>query len=93
MGRLDAVLGRSPLDAPEPEPAEPIQTVLWLDEDPEARAASPSGSDKGPDKVQTDLAGQARGPFGTAYRIPGEMSHVSQPRSRSASKRRMRQDR
>jgi hypothetical protein len=28
--------------------------------------------------------------FGTAYRIPGEMSHVSQPRTPSASKRRMR---
>jgi len=31
--------------------------------------------------------------LGTAYRIPSEKSHVSQPRSPSTSKRRMRQDR
>jgi len=50
MGRLDAVLGRSSLDAPAPNPDEPVQTVLWLDEDPEAWAAATSGSDKGRDK-------------------------------------------
>jgi hypothetical protein len=45
MGRLDAVLGRSPLDAPEPNPDEPIQSVLWLDEDPEAGAGSNTAGD------------------------------------------------
>ena len=35
MGRLDAVLGRSPLDAPDEAPAGgPLQTDLWLDHDP-----------------------------------------------------------
>jgi len=44
MGRLDAVLGRSPLDAPEPAAAQPKQTMLWLDEDREAWARpAPAG--------------------------------------------------
>jgi hypothetical protein len=42
MGRLDAILGRSPLDAPEevsgaaPEEPVPAADHLWLDEEPGA---------------------------------------------------------
>ena len=43
--------------------------------------------DKGP-ILSTNRASKMSA--GTAYRIPGETSHVSQPRSRSTSKRRMR---
>ena len=34
MGRLDAILGRSPLDAPNDADAAPEEPALWLDEEP-----------------------------------------------------------
>ena len=36
MARLDAVLGRSALDAPEPDPDPAAEPVLWVDEEPRA---------------------------------------------------------
>lgn len=36
MARLDAVLGRSPLDATGDGPAEAPPTELWVDQDPAA---------------------------------------------------------
>jgi hypothetical protein len=36
MGPRDAVLGRSPLDAPDEGPAEAEPTELWVDEEPAA---------------------------------------------------------
>ena len=64
--------------------------------------AAPTSGDKGsPAAVEANerpdpsVDRADEGEIGTAYRIPGEMSHVSQPRSSSASKRRerrMRQD-
>ncbi len=106
MGRLDAVLGRSPLDVPDEGPADPSQTELWVDQAPASWSAFDGGSDKGPDKGPAGPRRATRKPdpsvnradegeVGTAYRIPGEMSHVSQLRTPSASKRhmrRMRQD-
>jgi hypothetical protein len=50
MARLDTVLGRSPLDAAERAPDEPLQTVLWLDEDPAAMGRQASEGNRGPDK-------------------------------------------
>jgi len=50
MGRLNAVLGRSPLDAPDEGPAEAESTELWVDEEPAAWSLTGSETDKGPDK-------------------------------------------
>jgi hypothetical protein len=106
-GRLDAVLGRPRLDAPdEASSGAREETGLWLDQESGAAPTPPvhrhKGSHKGSSvvsrrKEKPDLSSDRAetGGFGTAYRIPGEMSHVSQPRSRSTSKRhmrRMRQD-
>jgi hypothetical protein len=78
MGRLDAVLGRSPLDRPA---AAPDQTVeLWVDEDPQGSSAAAASGDKGPDKgpdaprlptKRHDLSSDRaeEGEIGTAYRI------------------------
>jgi len=80
MGRLDAVLGRSPLDAPDEGPTEAASAELWVDEEPEARSLTGSDGDKGPDKgpnaarratkrpnPNSDRADE--GESGTAYRI------------------------
>ena len=46
MGRLDAVLGRSPADAEEP-PAAAAPTELWLNQEPAAWSLTASDRDKG----------------------------------------------
>jgi Protein of unknown function (DUF402) len=87
MARLDTVLGR----------AARRRSARSAD----AVEAGASGPDKGPDKGPNRRAAGTKEPdpsvdradegeIGTAYRIPGETSHVSQPRSPSTSKRRMR---
>ena len=46
-------------------------------------------------EARSELRSGRNGEIGTAYRIPSETSHVSQPRTRSTTKRhmrRMRQD-
>ena len=80
MGRLDAVLGRSPLDAPDEGPTEAASAELWVDEDPAAWSLTASNGDKGPDRgpnaaprtrkrpdPNSDRA--TSGDVGTAYRI------------------------
>jgi integrase len=80
MGRLDAVLGRSPLDAPDEGPPEAPSAELWVDEEPAAWSLTGSDGDKGPDKGP-NAARRTRkrpdpnsdraesGEVGTAYRI------------------------
>jgi hypothetical protein len=80
MGRLDAVLGRSSLDAPDKGPTQAASAELWVDEEPAAWSISGSDGDKGPDKgpnaarralkrpdLNSDRADE--GEVGTAYRI------------------------
>jgi hypothetical protein len=108
IGRLDAMLGRSPLETPiEASGAAPEEPDLWLHQDSGAASARPLNRHKGPDKGPNRYRQPAKRPdpsvdraengeFGTAYWIPSESSHASQPRSRSATRRnmrRMRQDR
>jgi hypothetical protein len=80
MGRLDAILGRSPLDTPDAGPAEAEPTDLWVDEEPGAWSLTGSETDKGPDKrpnagrratKRPDLNSNRadEGGSGTAYRI------------------------
>lgn len=47
MGRLEGVLGRSPLDRPAAAPGETVE--LWVDEDPHGSLAAAASGDKGPD--------------------------------------------
>ena len=83
MGRLDAMLGRSPLDAPDVGEEKAPASQLWLDEVPDEWAARASTRDKGADKgaggglratkgpdLSSDRADE--GEFGTAYRNRGE---------------------
>jgi hypothetical protein len=80
IGRLDAMLGRSPLDAPDVGEEKAPASQLWLDEVPDEWAARASTRDKGADKgaggglratkgpdLSSDRADE--GEFGTAYRI------------------------
>jgi hypothetical protein len=78
MGRLDAVLGRSPLDRPAASPDETAE--LRVDEDPEGRPATATRGDKGPDKGPDAPRRATKRPdpnsdravdseIGTAYRI------------------------
>ena len=78
MGRLDAVLGRSPLDRPAAAPDE--RAELWVDADPEGWSAAATSGDKGPDKGPDDPRRPTKRPdpnsdradeggIGTAYRI------------------------
>jgi hypothetical protein len=63
MGRLDAILGRSELDAPEQlAEAAPEQPALWLDEEP---GATPPvrRSIRVPIRVLRAVDGQRRGPI------------------------------
>lgn len=104
MGLLDAILGRSTLDAPEVGEDEAPAPNLWLDEPPASpdrprirHKGSLKGSYKGsyaqnPGTERPDLSSDRAesDEFGTAYRIPSETSHASQPRSPSTSMRRMR---
>jgi len=87
MARLDIVLGRAPRR----------RSARGTD----AADAGGSPRDKGPDKGPNRRAEGAKesdpsvdraenGEFGTAYRIPSEPTHVSQPRSPSTTKRHMR---
>jgi integrase len=87
MARLDTVLGR----APRRRPARGA----------DAADAGGSGPHKGPDKGPNRRSAGAKEPdpsvdraqsgeFGTAYRIPGETSHASQPRTPSTRKRNVR---
>ena len=77
MARLDAILGRG------------------------ADAAQRSGGDKGSnegsptpaeanERPDPSVDRADKGEIGTAYRIPGDPSHASQPRPPSTAKRRMR---
>jgi hypothetical protein len=102
MGRLDAMLGRSLLDAPDVGEDEAPAPDLWRDDEPAASPDRPRTHKGSSTKIQgnkrPDLNSDRaeEGEFGTAYRIPGETSHVSQPRLPSTTKRhmrRMRQDR
>jgi len=78
MSRLDAVLGRSPLDRQAAAPDETVE--LWVDEDPQGSSAAAASGDKGPDKgpdaprlptKRPDLSSDRaeEGGIGTAYRI------------------------
>jgi hypothetical protein len=105
MGRLDAILGRPPLDAPDDTSEAPEEPALWLDEEPGTAAIGRVQRHKGAHKGAVKGASGGRRATerpdptvdraqneesGTAYRIPGETSHASQPRTPSTSKRRMR---
>jgi hypothetical protein len=87
MARLDSVLGRAPrrrsargADAADAAESDPHKGP---NKGPNERVAGSEEPDPSVDRAQS-------GEFGTAYRIPGESSHVSQPRSPSTKKRRMR---
>jgi integrase len=80
MARLDAVLGRSALDAPELDPAAAAEPVLWVDEEPRAWLETEPEGDKGSDtgsagprptkrKPDPSVDRAQTGDFGTAYRI------------------------
>ena len=80
MGRLDAMLGRSPLDAPDVGEEKAPASQLWLDEVPDEWAARASTRDKGADKGAEGGLRTTKGPdlssdraenneIGTAYRI------------------------
>ena len=85
MGRLDAMLGRSPLETlNEASSAAPEEPALWLDQKSGAASARPlnrhKGPDKGPDKGPNRDRQAAKRPdpsvdraesdeIGTAYRI------------------------
>ncbi len=87
MARLDALLGRSPLDAADDALGEaPQEPELWLDQESGAAAIRPvgghKGSDKGPNKGPHGGRRAAKRPdpssdqaenggFGTAYRMRG----------------------
>ena len=104
MARLDAVLGRSPLDRAESSSPRESVPELWLDQDSPAGHEGTSDRDKGPDKgawgrrrprkkPDPSVDRAETGGFGTAYRIPVNSCHASHPRSRSTSKRHMRHSR
>jgi hypothetical protein len=107
MARLDAMLGRSLLDAPDVGEGEAPAPNLWLDDEPGASPDAPRTRRKGSYKGSSaEILGNKRpdpsvdradeGEIGTAYRIPSETSHASQPRTPRTAKRhmrRMRQDR
>jgi integrase len=84
MGRLDAMLGRAAVDAPEVDDEAPEEPTLWLDQPSGTAPAQPltghKGADKGADKgasscrratERPDLSSDRAetGEFGTAYRI------------------------
>jgi hypothetical protein len=86
MDRLDAVLGRSPLDAPDEGPTEAASAELWVDEEPAAWSLTGSDGDKGHDmgpnaarrtrKTPDPNSDRARnGEIGTAYRMLVGSSH------------------
>jgi hypothetical protein len=77
MARLDAILGRGD-DAAPPSDG---------DKGSNKGSPTPAEANERPDP-SVDRA--RNGEFGTAYRIPGESSHASQPRTPSTKKRRMR---
>lgn len=80
MARLDAILGRGD-DAAPPS-----------DGDKGSNKGSPTSAEAS-ERPDPSVDRARNGKIGTAYRIPGESSHASQPLSSSTSKRRMRQDR
>jgi len=105
MGRLDTLLGRAEPDVPDVDDEVSAEPTLWLDEEPGAASAGRmqrhKGAHKGADKGASGPARATKRPdlssdraetgeFGTAYRIPGEASHASQPRSPSPVRRHMR---
>jgi hypothetical protein len=103
MARLDAVLGRSPIDRAESSSPRESLPELWLDQDALADHEGTSDRDKGADKgapgprrgkkkPDPSMDRAETGDFGTAYRIPSETSHASQPRSPGTLKRHMKQD-
>jgi len=88
MDRLDAMLGRSPLDPLNEAPgAASEEPALWLDQESGATSARPLNRHKGPDKGPDKGPNRSRRPtkkpdpsvdradegeFGTAYRNRGE---------------------
>jgi Phage integrase family len=101
MARLDALLGRSPLDRDEePDPAEPVSEV-WLYQATAADGSTAADRHKGADKGARGPRRTTKKPdpsvdraeigdVGTAYRIPSDLSHMYQPSSETPSKKRMR---
>ena len=99
MARLDALLGRSPLDAADDALGEaPQEPELWLDQESGAAAVRAvgghKGSDKGPNKGPHGDRRAAKRPdpssdraeegeIGTAYRMLVGSSHAAQPGSDS----------
>ncbi len=89
MGRLDAILGRAPLDGPDVGEEAGWAPELWLDQDRDRWPASPATGDKGSDKgsykgSSAKMQGTKRPDLnsdraendesGTAYRIrPGDL--------------------
>ncbi len=78
MGRLDAMLGRSPLDAPDVGEDEAPAPNLWLDDEPGASPDRPRTRHKGssaqnPGTERPDLSSDRAesDEFGTAYRNRG----------------------
>jgi hypothetical protein len=89
------------LDWPAEVADAPIGPALWLEADAAAnrssRADRHTGPDRGPNasrratkKPDPNVDPAENGEIGTAYRIPGEASHASQPSSETPTKRRMR---
>ena len=91
MARLDAMLGRRDATRGRRGKSSDKSSPLVAETDKGSIKGSLTGfeANEGPDP-SVDRA--ETGEFGTAYRIPGEMSHVSQPRTPSTSRRHMRQD-
>jgi hypothetical protein len=63
MARLDAVLGRSPLDRAESSSPRESVPALWLDQDSPAEHEGTSDRDKGADKGARAPGGQRRSPI------------------------------
>ena len=84
MGRLDAILGRSPLDAPDVGEEKAPTSNLWLDDEPGASPDRPrtrhkgsykgsykgsSAEDQGNKRPDPSVDRAENDEFGTAYRI------------------------
>jgi hypothetical protein len=68
MGRLDAVLRRTPASKGAQAPGQSSASELWLDKGPDKGPSRGSRAAKRPDPSM-DRAG--KGEFGTAYRMRG----------------------
>jgi hypothetical protein len=84
MARLDAVLGRSPLDRAESWSPRESVTELWLDQESPADHEGTSDPDKGARgrrpatrKPDPSVDRGETGEFGTAYRMLVRSSHAA----------------